>query len=131
MSRIKNAIIPPRAYATVAPVPDSELLGATASHEKESSRAIPVEASPAAESGLDRKRILVLYTDSGYGHIATARVLRDYLGAERPWRIDVVDVYIAKSSPDSTRSARSLVCRAPTSTTNTRCDAAIPACCGR
>ncbi|MDE2165386.1 MAG: hypothetical protein KGJ66_03490 [Alphaproteobacteria bacterium] len=41
----------------------------------------------------DSKRILVLYTDSGYGHVATARVLREYLGAERPWRIDIVDVY--------------------------------------
>jgi UDP-N-acetylglucosamine:LPS N-acetylglucosamine transferase len=47
----------------------------------------------AIDSGCDRKRILVLYTDSGYGHVATARALRDYLGAERPWQIDIVDVY--------------------------------------
>lgn len=39
------------------------------------------------------KRILVLYTDSGYGHIATARALQAYLPRERPWRIDAVDVY--------------------------------------
>lgn len=54
---------------------------------------MPPIANPAAGSARDGKRILVLYTDSGYGHVATARVLRDYLGAERSWRIDVVDVY--------------------------------------
>jgi len=38
-------------------------------------------------------RILVLYTDSGYGHIATARALEAHLAAERGWRVQCVDVY--------------------------------------
>lgn len=50
-------------------------------------------AAPLGPAVTDRKRILVLYTDSGYGHVATARVLREHLGAVRPWRIDTVDVY--------------------------------------
>jgi UDP-N-acetylglucosamine:LPS N-acetylglucosamine transferase len=39
------------------------------------------------------KRILVLYTDSGYGHVATARALAAYLPTQRNWRIETVDVY--------------------------------------
>jgi len=71
---------------------DSQRLGA-ATDQQESPRAASVEGLTAAESSRSSKRILVLYTDSGYGHVATARVLREHLGAERPWRIDVVDVY--------------------------------------
>ena len=71
---------------------DSQLFDAPVPDQDESSRVPPI-ANPAADSARGGKRILVLYTDSGYGHVATARVLRDYLGAERPWRIDVVDVY--------------------------------------
>jgi len=72
---------------------DSQLFGAPTRDHDESPRALPAAEFAAADSARDAKRILVLYTDSGYGHVATARVLRDYLGAERPWRIDVVDVY--------------------------------------
>lgn len=54
---------------------------------------LPIANPAAADSARDGKRVLVLYTDSGYGHVATARVLRDYLSAERPWRIEIVDVY--------------------------------------
>jgi len=71
---------------------DSQLFGAPVRDQDESSRALPAAGLAAADSARG-KRILVLYTDSGYGHVATARVLRDYLGAERPWRIDIVDVY--------------------------------------
>jgi UDP-N-acetylglucosamine:LPS N-acetylglucosamine transferase len=39
------------------------------------------------------KRILVLYTDSGYGHVATSRALAAYLPSERNWRIETIDVY--------------------------------------
>ncbi|MDE2229799.1 MAG: hypothetical protein KGL11_12270 [Alphaproteobacteria bacterium] len=82
-------MIPQPACATVVPVLDSQRLGAVPDEEQESSRALAV-AAPIADAV---RRILVLYTDSGYGHVATARVLRDHLGAARPWRIDIVDVY--------------------------------------
>jgi len=72
---------------------DTEIFGAPARHADESSRALPVASLAAADSTGDAKRILVLYTDSGYGHVATARVLREHLAAEKPWRIDTVDVY--------------------------------------
>lgn len=71
---------------------DSQLFDAPARDQDESSRALPAAGLAAADSARG-KRILVLYTDSGYGHVATARVLREYLGAERPWRIETVDVY--------------------------------------
>ena len=59
----------------------------------------PVPDSPVVSVASERlapgreKRILVLYTDSGYGHIATSRALQAHLACERPWRIDSVDVY--------------------------------------
>jgi len=52
-----------------------------------------VSVASAEPASGHEKRILVLYTDSGYGHIATARALQAHLPAERPWRIDAVDVY--------------------------------------
>src|SRR5271170_3218678 len=52
-----------------------------------------VSVASAEPASGHEKRILVLYTDSGYGHVATARALQAHLPAERPWRIDAVDVY--------------------------------------
>lgn len=72
---------------------DLQLFGAPARDQDESPRALPAAELATVDSAREAKRILVLYTDSGYGHVATARVLRDYLGVERPWRIDAVDVY--------------------------------------
>jgi len=66
---------------------------AATDREEESSRAASAAAADAGDTGGAVKRILILYTDSGYGHVATARVLREYLAAQRPWRVDAVDAY--------------------------------------
>lgn len=39
------------------------------------------------------RHVAILYTDSGYGHVATTNVLRRQIEKERGWRVTTIDVY--------------------------------------
>jgi 1,2-diacylglycerol 3-beta-galactosyltransferase len=61
--------------------------------EKQQGQSGPGGVLPAGRAPDIEKRILILYTDSGYGHVAAARSLRRYLREQRAWSVDEVDVY--------------------------------------
>jgi UDP-N-acetylglucosamine:LPS N-acetylglucosamine transferase len=51
---------------------------------------------PAGQPGAAPTRprhVAILYTDSGYGHVATTNVLRRQIETERGWRVTTIDVY--------------------------------------
>jgi hypothetical protein len=39
------------------------------------------------------RHVAILYTDSGYGHVATTNVLRRQIERERGWQVTTIDVY--------------------------------------